>query len=388
MPEQPSTSSDFPPSPQRLEQADILQLHQKVTDARETINAFNALPGLIMVLTHTRQIVYANESMVQAIGNPPSAFYLGARPGELFNCQHAYKTELGCGSSQACRVCGALNAILGAINNKRMEEECRITRQDGEAMDLRVWTHPYVFGDTPLILLTVADISGEKRRRALERIFFHDVINTAGGIRSVAHILASGQSTDNESRFKEIICSLSDRLMDEIQCQRIIGNAEHNELVPNVQQFTLSEVLKTLVTLYRNHEIARGKHVSLTMGQTDIEMETDPIILNRILGNMLKNALEASTLDDTVELRIDNDEKQVRFQVFNPQSMPRDVQLQVFNRSFSTKGAGRGLGTYSIKLLGEKYLHGEVSFSSSEENGTIFTIILPRHFPATAKQQK
>lgn len=41
--------------------------------------------------------------------------------------------------------------------------------------------------------------------------------------------------------------------------------------------------------------------------------------------------------------------------------MPRTSQLQIFQRSFSTKGKGRGLGTYSIKLLTERYLKGTAS---------------------------
>ena len=46
---------------------------------------------------------------------------------------------------------------------------------------------------------------------------------------------------------------------------------------------------------------------------------------------------------------------------------------------FSTKSStGRGLGTYSMKLLGERYLGGAVSFSSSAEHGTVFTFELPR----------
>ena len=57
--------------------------------------------------------------------------------------------------------------------------------------------------------------------------------------------------------------------------------------------------------------------------------------------------------------------------------MPPEVQLQVFNRSFSTKGNGRGIGTYSIKLLCERYLKGKVSFVSSAEQGTIFKVTLP-----------
>jgi sensor histidine kinase regulating citrate/malate metabolism len=65
------------------------------------------------------------------------------------------------------------------------------------------------------------------------------------------------------------------------------------------------------------------------------------------------------------------------FEVCNPDVIPREIQLQLFQRSFSTKGAGRGLGTYSMKLLGEKYLKGTVGFESTEENGTKFFIKLP-----------
>ena len=38
--------------------------------------------------------------------------------------------------------------------------------------------------------------------------------------------------------------------------------------------------------------------------------------------------------------------------------MPDEVKAQIFERSFSTKGRGRGIGTYSIKLLTERYLEG------------------------------
>jgi len=53
------------------------------------------------------------------------------------------------------------------------------------------------------------------------------------------------------------------------------------------------------------------------------------------------------------------------------------VQLQVFNRSFSTKGTGRGLGTYSVKLLTERCLKGRVGFTSALGEGTVFQVTLP-----------
>ena len=53
--------------------------------------------------------------------------------------------------------------------------------------------------------------------------------------------------------------------------------------------------------------------------------------------------------------------------------------MRIFQRYYSTKGEpGRGLGTYSMKLFGEQYLGGEVRFDTSESEGTVFSLRLPR----------
>ena len=92
---------------------------------------------------------------------------------------------------------------------------------------------------------------------------------------------------------------------------------------------------------------------------------------------MVKNALEASGNGQTVTLACGVDGNSVWFEVHNPAFMPRNVQLQIFQRSFSTKGDGRGLGTYSIKLLTEQYLGGRVWFETDEVRGTVFKVSLP-----------
>jgi sensor histidine kinase regulating citrate/malate metabolism len=64
--------------------------------------------------------------------------------------------------------------------------------------------------------------------------------------------------------------------------------------------------------------------------------------------------------------------------VWNHQSIPEDIARRVFQRNFSTKEeAGRGVGTYSMKLLGEQILGGRVRFSTSPEEGTVFSFSLP-----------
>jgi len=108
---------------------------------------------------------------------------------------------------------------------------------------------------------------------------------------------------------------------------------------------------------------------------------TDKVLLKRVLGNLVKNALEASVEGQAVSLAFQNQSAPV-FRVHNQAAMPDVVCLQVFRRSFSTKSpVGRGIGTYSAKLITEHYLGGSLSFTSSEEDGTSFFVTLPASNP-------
>jgi signal transduction histidine kinase len=66
--------------------------------------------------------------------------------------------------------------------------------------------------------------------------------------------------------------------------------------------------------------------------------------------------------------------------VHNDGVIPDDVQHQIFQRSFSTRGeSGRGIGTYGARLFVERYLGGKLAFMSEPRVGTLFLVMLPRH---------
>jgi len=78
----------------------------------------------------------------------------------------------------------------------------------------------------------------------------------------------------------------------------------------------------------------------------------------------------------SVNAILESQSDRIIFWVKNDQVIPKDVQMQLFTRSYSTKSQDRGIGTYSIRLLTENYLKGKVSFISNEIEGTIFSIVL------------
>lgn len=87
--------------------------------------------------------------------------------------------------------------------------------------------------------------------------------------------------------------------------------------------------------------------------------------------------MEASKKGEIIEIGNLADGKHITIFIKNSASMSDEVRHQIFQRAFSTKGFGRGIGTYSVKLLTEKYLGGKVSFTTNQKEGTTFVIELP-----------
>jgi signal transduction histidine kinase len=220
------------------------------------------------------------------------------------------------------------------------------------------------------------DISHEKRRQALEHIFLHDIHNVACGLSWCIDFLQKATPDEREQHLDDIR-RLCRELNEEIGAQRTLLRAESGELVLTPAKVGSLGLLQDAVDLYRGHPVAQGRILRVDDQARDATVVSDRILLLRVVCNLIKNALEASQAGHTVTAGCAADGNVAEFWVHNEGFMPRDVQLQVFQRSFSTKGIGRGLGTYSVRLLTERYLKGSVSFTTSPGQGTTFRIRCP-----------
>ena len=336
----------------------------------------DGLPNPFVALNGYRQIVFANQALADLVGKERPEDFYGLRPGEALHCIHSNETAGGCGTTEFCRTCGAARAILSAIGGKRDVQECRITTREGESLDMRALACPLT-NENGFVSFALEDISHEKRRRALERIFFHDVLNTAGGLQGLAEILKDESDPQTSKDLLEMMLFGAGILIEEITAQKTLIAAETGDLQVDVDTVRTDDLLKQVMGLYENHIAAKGRHLRIHPDTESIELKTDPTLVRRVLSNMTKNALEASPAGETVTLGARKSGQQALLWVHNPGVMPRDAQLQVFQRSFSTKGKGRGLGTYSIRLLTDRYLKGRASFISDDAEGTTFFVILP-----------
>ncbi|HEX9653646.1 MAG TPA: HAMP domain-containing sensor histidine kinase, partial [bacterium] len=235
---------------------------------------------------------------------------------------------------------------------------------------------PIVIDHERFTIFTVIDISHEKRRKVLERVFFHDVLNTAGALRGYLDLLQSAEHWE-VNEILQNINRIGEQLIDEILAQKQLVAAEDNELCAEPTELDSLEFLNDLMTVYRGHPLSENRTMVIDRHSPGVRLSIDVTLLRRVICNMVKNALESSENGETITIGCRRGDDDISFWVHSPKFIPREIQLQIFKRSFSTKGEGRGLGTYSMKLLSERYLKGKVWFTSSETEGTVFTASYP-----------
>jgi nitrogen-specific signal transduction histidine kinase len=371
-----ATATAFAPA-ERAPDVEIERQSKLLADLPLLPVLFDAVSAVVLIVNRQRQVVYANGACLKLLGFEHIERVRGLRPGEAMHCAHADDMEAGCGTAEPCQTCGAVLAVLASQRGKPDARECRITRKhDREPLDLLVWATPFPLTGEMFSIVALTDISHEKRRQALERIFFHDILNDAGALQGFVELLCAAEP-DEALEFREDIHRLTHKLVDEIEAQRALSLAENDELEPRPRAIHSRDLLVDVVNAFRRHPVAEGREIVLDPESFDVPFMSDGALVRRVLGNMVKNALEASQPGQAVTLRCEAAGDAVTLSVHNPAFMPRDVQLQIFQRSFSTKGGGRGLGTYSMKLLGERYLKGEVAFTSSPGKGTTFFAQFP-----------
>lgn len=364
--------------PERSSYETVVQQFRLISDSPFISGLLHTVCGLLAVLNGNRQIVALNDTFMSMLGIEDPEDALGLRPGEALRCVHVDESPSGCGTSKFCSSCGAALSIVAALGeNEPAERICALTHMvdDFEVETaFLVSARPVTIGDEKYVLIFLQDITDQQRRAALERTFFHDFNNVLSGMLHAGELLEKQCPSPLTSIIRKSIL----RLSREIDIQRLITSSGNIRWRPTKEVFSLNEFLWELETFFETHPSATEKELVVRYPVNRVKLETDYSILFRILVNMIINGFEASHTGSPVTVRAETSPGRCTFTVHNLGLIPEDDARRIFQRNFSTKpGPGRGFGTYSMKLLGEGYLGGRVSFTTSKENGTEFSFSFP-----------
>jgi CheY-like chemotaxis protein len=145
------------------------------------------------------------------------------------------------------------------------------------------------------------------------------------------------------------------------------------------------DILKLLSKIKNEMQgMMRTKHLNLTIrlnGGAPRELdvfivEGEEILLYSMLGNLIKNAIEASPNNETVSVSLE-DHTAMSIRIQNRGKVPEGIRDRFFEKYVTgNKQIGTGLGTYSARMIAET-LGGSIDLDTSETAGTTVSIKFP-----------
>jgi putative PEP-CTERM system histidine kinase len=138
----------------------------------------------------------------------------------------------------------------------------------------------------------------------------------------------------------------------------------------------IGDVVRQAVAL----KAAFEPHPQLVVEQGGLKVLADRERLERVLGHLIQNAIEATPRDGTVAIRVAREGAAVLVEIADTGTGMSEefIRERLFKPFESTKSAGMGIGVFeSREYINE--LGGALEVTSQPSSGTTFKVILPLH---------
>ncbi|HET9233630.1 MAG TPA: HAMP domain-containing sensor histidine kinase, partial [Candidatus Eisenbacteria bacterium] len=206
----------------------------------------------------------------------------------------------------------------------------------------------------------------------------HDLRSPLGRIRASSEMaLGNGESKSNLAASTIEEC---DRLMDMIDTTLDIAEAESGAARLKRDDVDLCALVLDAAELFRSS--AEDQGILLTVHVPDrCLVRGDRHRLQRILANLIDNAIKYTPAEGRIDVRLLSAGNQVRLSIEDtglgipPEELPRIFQ-RFYRGDRSRGGNGNGLGL-SLALAFARAHGGDIQVQSTAGTGSTFTVVLP-----------
>ena len=230
-------------------------------------------------------------------------------------------------------------------------------------------------------------IENVQAKDELMKVVSHDFKSPLTGILEMAEILVTDNlntKTDKSKKIAESILSSAKSLVDQMFTVLDWAQNHNEELVSNPIEINLEMLLDDAISLVK--ESALQKNISITK---QIEVTTyafiDPRMISIVFRNLLKNAITFTNQGGSILVLIQEHDNGIDSVFIDTGIGIVSEKLEtIFNKTTSySENIGTdeeivvGVGLDLCKSFVEKNM-GQIKASSQKENGSIFTVSLPK----------
>jgi signal transduction histidine kinase len=214
----------------------------------------------------------------------------------------------------------------------------------------------------------------------------HELRAPVGGAQSLLRTLTrgiAGELSDQQREILERIEARMDQLIELIEDLLSLASSKSSELESPLEPIELEPILQEVLESYGFE--AETKDISLDVEMTDEDLMIHGTHdgLERILGNLLGNAIKYTPEKGQVQIKIQQLSDQVEIQIAdNGMGISEEELPHIWDEFFRAKNArhsgigGTGLGLSIVKQYVERF-HGEISVNSLKGQGTTFILCFP-----------
>jgi signal transduction histidine kinase len=210
----------------------------------------------------------------------------------------------------------------------------------------------------------------------------HDLRSPIARMRGIAEAALTSESSSEAHRMLAgDIIEQCDRLLGMINAVLDISEAEAGVAKLVIEDLNVAEVVRDAVGLFL--PMAEDKHITaLVQAPSALRCYSDRRKLQRILGNLLDNAIKFTSPGGTITITLNGNAKEVSIWIkdtgvgISNEDTPRIFE-KFFRADKSRSEAGSGLGLSLAKAFAYS-LGGSITVTSIPAEGSLFEVTLPR----------
>lgn len=283
-----------------------------------------------------------------------------------------------------------ITKVLLTGESQSTKKDLHYLKKDGSSFPVTITVSPIKVGKNVIGAVEVfKDVTQEflldKSKTEFVSLASHQLKTPLTAIRWYTEILLSedeGKLNPQQKEFLKEIFEGNQRMNELVNSLLDISRIEMGTFIIDPKEVDVPklthEILKT------NKLRARKRKQDFVENYGEIPpMKIDKNLYTMILDNLVSNAIKYTPKEGKVEVKLSTKGKNLMIQVQdNGVGIPRKQQDQVFSKLFRADNVrqmvtdGTGLGMYLVKSLVD-LLGGEISFTSKQNKGTTFTILLP-----------